>query len=495
MLPKYINKNSWSFSILNPTIRKYEHHYFCSCSKKFKVRTEINGSEAPDVVLCPVCGNDYFKDSIAFENMSSTRIWKEFKWLSRVSEDTECWRVTLKYESPIYSYDTRSVKLIEKNLLSITLLKDGSQSYIVSYLSEIISRYSLFLDDKVQQLKRVLLDEAKESLYSYVIMNKSRSIAWIDENEIKDFPVDNRLEYITFFLRNPHLKEHRFFFWQMEQIHNHTMQYSTQIEMLDFIADNRKEKSVKKALYQCYEDSMNHIGCYYPYADYIFSRSIENIDLLIKLYRLYPAIKEHIFTDENFSVAIEFMLFLKQHYTEKQIVKLFVEDIQNKKEYKNRLNNWRDTLRMLRTRNAFNYLEEHFSKVKLTTKKLHDEIIRVFHIVSYELDAKENFEYDKKYLSACKRYEDLEFRLPATVKELSLWAKILHNCMFGYSRRIHQEESIIYGVFRAEELLYAVELNDFRIVQAKAIFNQDIESDDMNIINNWQKNFYKIKNI
>jgi hypothetical protein len=486
MLPKY--KNSWFFSILNPTIRKYEHHYFCSCSKKFKVRTEIDEPEAPDV-LCPICGNDYFKDSIAFENMSSTKIWKEFKWLSRASEDKECWRITLKYETPIYCYDTQSVELIEKDLLSLTLLKDGSEPYAISYSSKIISQYNFFLDDKVQQFKRLLLDEAKENLYNYVMMNKSRSIAWIDDNEIKDFSADNRLEYITFFLKNPHLKEHRFFFWRMDQIHNHTMHHSTQIEMLDFIADNHREKSVKKALYQYYEDSMKHIGYYYPYSDYIFSRSIENIDLLIKLYRLYPAIKEHIFTDENFSVAIEFILFLKQHYTEKQIVKLFVEDIQNKKEYKNRLNNWRDTLRILRTRNSFKYLEEHFSKVKLTTKKLHDEIIRVFHIVSYELDAKENFEYDKKYLSACKKYEDLEFRLPATVKELSLWAKILHNCMFGYSRRIYEQQSVIYGIFRAEELLYAVELNEFRIVQAKAIFNKDIPSDDMSTINSWQKSF------
>jgi len=257
--------------------------------------------------------------------------------------------------------------------------------------------------------------------------------------------------------------------------------------MLNFVVDNRKEKSIKKALYLGYENSINYIG-YYPYSDYIFSRSIKNIDLLIKLYGIYPAIKQHIFTDETFVVAIEFIQFLKRYYTEKQIVKLFVEDMQDIKAYKNRLNNWRDTLRMLQTRNAFNSLEEHFSKVKLTTKKLHDEIVRVFHIVSYELDAKESFEYDEIYLSACSTYKELEFRLPSTVKELSLWAKMLHNCMFGYSRSIHEQRSIIYGVFRAEELLYAVELNGFRIVQAKAVSNNTIPAEDMSIINGWKNN-------
>jgi len=222
-----------------------------------------------------------------------------------------------------------------------------------------------------------------------------------------------------------------------------------------------------------------------------FQESIENIDLLIKLYKIDPEIKKHIFTNETFSVAIEFILFLKQHYLEKQIVRLFVESIM---EYKHIQQNWRDTLRMLQTPNAFNSLKNHFSKVKLTTKKLHDEVVRVFHIVSYELDAKENFEYNKTYLSACTIYQGLEFKLPSTVQELSLWGKILHNCMFGYSKRIHQQKSIIYGVFRATELLYAVELNGFRIVQAKAILNNIVLTDDMNIINNWKNtNFNVIK--
>lgn len=65
---------------------------------------------------------------------------------------------------------------------------------------------------------------------------------------------------------------------------------------------------------------------------------------------------------------------------------------------------------------------------------------------------------------------------------------MLHNCMFGYSKRIHQQQSIIYGVFRAEELLYAVELNGFRIVQAKSVSNNIVPDDDMSIVNGWQNN-------
>jgi len=486
MLPKYKNKNSWILSVENKTNTKYNHHYFCSCTKEFKLRTEINEPNAPDI-LCPMCGNDYFKDAVVFENMKSTKIWKYFKWMSVVSEDKDYWNISLKYETPILNDKTYEIKLNNKDLLHIRLKKDGSVASKISYKSKVVSQYSLFMDDRVQPFKKLLLDEAKESLYNYIMMNKSKVIEWIDDNELKEFSIDDKLKYLTFFLKNSHLKEHRFFFWRMDNIQDHTIKHTTQIEMLNFVVDNRKEKSIKKALYLGYENSINHIG-YYPYSDYIFSRSIKNIDLLIKLYGIYPAIKQHIFTDETFAVAIEFILFLKRHYTEKQIVKLFLEDMQDVKEYKNRLNNWRDTLRMLQTRNAFSSLEEHFSKVKLTTKKLHDEIVRVFHIVSYELDAKESFEYDEIYLSACSTYKELEFKLPLTVKELSLWAKMLHNCMFGYSRSIHEQRSIIYGVFRAEELLYAVELNGFRIVQAKAVSNNTIPAEDMSIINGWKNN-------
>ena len=59
---------------------------------------------------------------------------------------------------------------------------------------------------------------------------------------------------------------------------------------------------------------------------------------------------------------------------------------------------------------------------------------------------------------------------------------------YGYSIRIHQQQSIIYGVFRAEELLYAIELNGFRIVQAKAVSNNVVPSEDMSIINGWKNN-------
>ncbi len=481
-----VNNNSWVLSVKNKTDTKWYHHYFCRCTKEFKLQTEINQPEAPDI-LCPMCGEDYFKDVDDFTSKDGTRVWKYFKWDVQKDESATIWKISLIYQLPMYYDAIDEVRLQNKELICAELRKDGTKPIHIKYKSKFVPRYSLFVDSKVKPLKELLVSEAKEHLYNYIITNKYKTIEWITDSDIMLFSVGDKLRYLTFFLKNPHLKEHEFFFWKMDNICNHIDEHTTQVKMLDFIVDNRKEKSIKKALYKGYEDSINK-GNYYPYSDYIFSRTIGNIDLLNKLYGLYPAIKQHIFTDETFSVAIEFILFLKRYYTEKQIVKLFIQDLQDEKEYKNRLSSWRDTLRMLHSLNAFSSLQEHFLKVKLTTKKLHDEIVRVFHIISYELDAKESFEYKDIYLSACSTCKDLEFKLPSTVKELSLWAKILHNCMFGYSRRIHQQQSIIYGVFRADELLYAVELAEFKIVQAKAVLNNVVPDEDMKIIKNWKNN-------
>jgi hypothetical protein len=131
-------------------------------------------------------------------------------------------------------------------------------------------------------------------------------------------------------------------------------------------------------------------------------------------------------------------------------------------------------------------LEEYFIKVKLTSKSLHDELVRIYHLISCELENKEEFEYDDIWLHAEKYFKGLEFKLPQSVKELSLWAKLLSNCMFGYSKDIHQKRSIIYGIFRDTELLYAVEVKDMKIVQARGKLNNKVADEEMAIIMQWK---------
>ena len=487
MRMQMLTKNSWIVSLHNDVTNKMSHNYVCKCSHAFTLNTKIHEQEAPDV-LCPLCGNDYFLDTKDFMPKNGIKIYKDFQWEIEVSTTEDEWSVTLFYTIAKHIEASDAIVLVKQNLLTLTLNKDSKTELRIKYYSDIVLRFSLFRNDTVEPLKTLLLDDAKENLYSCILKNRVQDIEWIDDSKMQSFSAKEKIDYIRFFLQHNHLQEHRFFFWKLEGLSHAFSKPITQREVLHFVANGRKEKIVKKNLYHGYEALLEKTGYYYPYSDYIFSRTIDNIDLLTKLYALEPVIKQNLFAPDTVSEAIELIKFLKNHYTEKQIVNLFAKDMQDTDAYKSRLRLFRDTLDMLDVHHTMASLEKHFMKVKLTTTNLHDEIIRVSHIVSYELDAKEKFEYDPIYLSACQEHQGLEFRLPLTVKELSIWAKTLHNCMFGYSKRIHQQKSIIYGIFKKDELMYAIELNGFKIVQAKGIFNFAIPDKVMNVIDSWISN-------
>jgi len=149
---------------------------------------------------------------------------------------------------------------------------------------------------------------------------------------------------------------------------------------------------------------------------------------------------------------------------------------------------------LIQAADSFDYLNQFFQKVKLTTKTLHDEITRVSHLASFDRGDHSTLVYKSHQNSVEVFIEDLEFRLPVDTVELSMWAKELHNCMFGYVNSIKSARSIIYGVFRDNELLYAVELRAMQIAQALGKFNKKIEEIDMNIIKKWHNENY-IKSI
>lgn len=223
----------------------------------------------------------------------------------------------------------------------------------------------------------------------------------------------------------------------MDLLYHTTTKYPLQIEMMNFIGNHIKKKSIRRGLYTSHENSMKLCGFYTPYSDYLFSRSIENVDLLVKLYSLNPFIKEELFSDETFNIGTAFIEFLKKYYSLKQITEFFITHIQDKTHYKTRLDN------------------------------------------------KENFEYDPQHVKAEGKFKNLKFLLPKTMQELHLWSKKLNNCMFGYARGIHAKNSIIYGVFKEQSLLYAIRLKNNKIVQAKGYSNKNICDEDMRVVRDW----------
>ena len=83
----------------------------------------------------------------------------------------------------------------------------------------------------------------------------------------------------------------------------------------------------------------------------------------------------------------------------------------------------------------------------------------------------------------------LKYRLPLSVDELNVWSKLLHNCMFVYASTIRRGNPTLYGVFKDETLLYALELKGKKIVQAYAALNKSIPACDMKKVQKWQEHY------
>lgn len=483
-----MNKNSWILSLDTDT--GYSHHYFCKCGHTFELSTDKEISLAPDL-FCPHCENNYFIDAQEWESGTKTKIWKHFSWEHELLSDDLAWSVTLFFTLPRVKEE--NIVLEKQEMFTISFEKSdvytNTRPLTHNYTYPVLAQYKLFIHEDVTEIKKLLLQNAKELLYTHIMSNKIAAISWLDERELVLFSIDKKLNCIEYFIKHPHLKEIELFDWKMSHLQHHTKNYPSQDEMLDFIIGAKEEKSLKKALYSSYLNALNTKG-YHPYSDFVFARTIDDTNFLRELLSISPAIKEHIFTDETFTHALEFINFLKLHYSEKQITKLFAQEMQDKTHYKAAVLNWRDTLQMLSPQNSFESLGRYFHKVKLTTKSLHDELIRVFNLASFEDQTNSSFVYAPHQLAAQTTNSELRFVLPEDVFELSLWAKTLHNCMFGYVRQIKNGHSLIYGIFKENALLYAIEIHNTKIIQAKAAFNKLVHHDDMQIINHWHQKIY-----
>jgi hypothetical protein len=192
---------------------------------------------------------------------------------------------------------------------------------------------------------------------------------------------------------------------------------------------------------------------------------------------------KHILFNEGQMVVIEGLLtFLKEHYTEHAISKLFTSMGQ----YTSAV---RDTIWLFRGDNA-NHVQENFRKVPLNFRNLHNEFIRIRNLLNIHYSQKETFEYHENDLKAEVQRGIFEYQLPKTTHTLNTWGRTLHNCMASYSREIHEGKSLIFAVFKEDELHYAVEIRGSKIVQALGKYNRVLEEEDREEIDSWLKEVY-----
>jgi len=325
--------------------------------------------------------------------------------------------------------------------------------------------------------------------HSLLTVYKKRIFDTILQGKHFEFTNDIRskaktIEDLDFFIQNPYLKEFDFIYWQNIYILPHKDEQYIDENLL-YIQNNRKEKSLKKAVYEDYKYQLRKYESYnfiYPYSicKYIKDTNIATKFLELDLYSYFKEL-----VNQN---ALEYFFeYLVKHYSQKQILNLF-------KTYQKQEIFWFiDTIELF---GELSYtMRENFAKVPCKYNTLHNEILRYHRAVMHQKLLETNYSYKESYLKACTTIESYTIKLPKNGIELYNWSTALNNCLAGYNELIKSNYTTVYGFFENDTIKFAVEIKNNKITQAKSKYNANLPKKDISLVYGWFKEYFEKENL
>lgn len=380
------------------------------------------------------------------------------KFLTLEIEENGDYISSVCYFNMPYSYDFISEKIKYKRL-DVYKLSVGNDGRI---FKKYLNKPSYVLSTKITR-----------SLYPYIIERR-------DLNKF-ELLVERTLNNINNeFRENFYLRDFELLSWKSPKLRCQSV-----LDSLDYILHNRKEKSVKKALYTSYEYLMKNEKYYSPIYNYIFCKHIKDPNILTKLITLQLNNPIEVYDDsynlkaddESFEI---FILFLKKFYSEKQILNI----LNSEDRYNYYLT---DTINEV----VF-YIENNldtFNKTKSNIKSVHDGILKANQKLRYRHVFDVTFKYSKKIIQRCIENDGYKVYLPENGEELYIFAEELSNCMAGYSDDIYRSVTTIYIFFKNNKVKFAVEVSNDTLIQASTKYNGILESEDRKALKNWMGEF------
>lgn len=282
------------------------------------------------------------------------------------------------------------------------------------------------------------------------------------------------LEIAAFFFKNRHLKEFEFYYWDsLPRIINRDLYID---DALMHVTDYPKAKSVKKAIYRDYIQQMEHRGRFNSIAIEVFCRTIKDNNIVVKLLEL--PLDFFINSSMDPDDVRELILFLKGHYTEKQILGFF-----NSQQLSERPFLFQDMLDQFVFIIAI--LHDVFQKVDCKPIVLHDEFVRCAMTERYKYISQKKLSYTEEELKPCIAVDNYQVRVPLTGQQLIEWAEYLHNCMAGYFDIIDRHDTIIYCFFHDNHIAFAVEITDMQIKEASGKYNRKLTKEENSVLEKW----------
>lgn len=478
------------------------HHFFCKCgeynsigkleeknSSAFEIiefdREEIENSNI-DVGLyypdnqCSSCNNEHYLDVEALLFNNKTRYWKDVKWYYKELVTDEFWKVTAYMQIPHISNDFGKIDFKEVELASYTITTKGVSSF--EETAEYFLKKYVMIQGNFLTILRIIKKEMLQKILVLLQSHPTQSLAWIDERVEK-------LEDLLFFLQNPNIRSFDMLKWKSKEYFLEVMNREVSVKnSLAYFRNYRSEKSILKIQFDTYKKMMEQYNGYNPMVDYIFSRTISDVNHLHKALTMDIKIKNRLFNHcaiENINYFID---FLKSHYEEKHIVQIWLNiQLDDLGHYL-----VSDTINLFTTQEMIEALTENFQKTSLTIIAMHDELMK--HSRRLKRVQMKNVKFvHSKFLSTSEvTKETLTYRLPIDSNELYKWGTTLHNCLFTYGDSILSGKSTVFGIFIDNDLTYALEIRNNKIVQLSATCNKTLSKSERDKVKRWHKEVYMV---
>lgn len=437
--------------------------YSCSCGHEECIVT-CNRYNL-DEYICPACNNEIFYDA--------NKAWKCIEYFLKDND-----KLKLDYKYEIFTYKNRIESLYITYIpASIDFLKNK-----INFKAKIINSLTLYYSGEIED-NRDNLDKLNIGIYGKIENMLNAHLAKNINHLNIPIPPSEKITYkkVSFFFKHRNLKDFEFYRWKNIELLTYD-KYLTTDKVLKTITDSRKEKSFKKAVYKNYQKQVKSGSRISMVAIEEFSLKIKDPNMIVKFLRLDL---------HRFEYGVKSILdFLLLKYSEKQIY-IFFGSLNNNNENSYLYN---DILRelMLIDGDKSQFFNE-CKKPKCDLRSLHDSLVdynskkREEKIVGMKLSLR------KEDLKLCGMIDNYKVILPENGSSLYSWSKILHNCMASYYARIAKNETLIYCFFKKENIEFAVEIQNDNIIQATAIYNRQLNTEQYDILEKWYKIFFPQK--
>jgi hypothetical protein len=451
--------------------------FVCSCgTTKFIVSPKYQDID----YICQECENDKFLDAndanLSIQNLlnkySTTKEYKKDYW------------TPIEYITTLdidFDFKTQVIYK-DKNTIAQYFIKVPCE---IDFVSEKVFYKDIALAEYILYGNGTLNWDYSFSVSKdiFEMLNKLLDNYITNNDTLYDIPPysNRKLNTATasFFLKYKNFKEYEFYHWVNPK--RFDIKDITIADALKMTSINRKEKSIKKAIYQNYIYQVQNNNKFYHALISIFCKHIKDPNILVKFIDLDIAILD--FMPVDLQHIEDLIIFLQEHYKDKQILDLFVT-ITTKK----------DEQYFIDLLNEFSVLEDKniFEKVKCNITTLHDEFVRCAYFYRQSAIANAELSYTQKEIDNCKDILNYEVKLPLKGIALLDWGKVLHNCIGGYFKLVNENKTIIYGFYYEGEINFAVEIREGKIVQASQKYNKALNNYQNKALNIWHRSCFDV---